>query len=80
MIQTHPLNSFVIFIKTILIFVLSRKIMNIYNNISWKYENVRVKDFRKYEKLEYKKNELKLHIHFRNNWKSTVCLSEISYL
>ena len=80
MIQTHPLNSFVIFIKTILIFVLSRKIMNIYNNISWKYENVRVKDFRKYEKLEYKKNELKLHIHFRNNWKSTACLSEISYL
>ena len=40
----------VIFIETILSFVLSRK-MNIYNNIPWKYGNVTVKDFQKYGKL-----------------------------
>ena len=28
-----------------------------------------VKDFRKYEKLEYKKKKLKLGIDFLNNWK-----------
>ena len=34
-----------------------------------KYGNVTVKDFRKYEKLEYKKNKLKLDINFLNNCK-----------
>ena len=42
---------------------------NIYNDIAWKYGNVTVKDFRKYEKLEYKKNKLKLDIDFLNNCK-----------
>ena len=42
---------------------------NIYNDIAWKYGNVTVKDFRKYEKLEYKKNKLKLAINFLNNCK-----------
>ena len=49
--------------------MLSRKIVNIYNDIARKYENVTVKDFRKYEKLEYKKNKLKLDIDFLNNCK-----------
>ena len=31
----------VIFIQTILSFVLSRKIINVYNNIAWKYGNVK---------------------------------------
>ena len=44
--------------------VLSRKIINIYNDIARKYGNVTVKDFRRYEKLEYKKNKLKLGIDF----------------
>ena len=57
----------VIFIQTILSFVLSRKIINIYNNIARKYENVIVKDFRKHDKLEYKKYKLKLDIDFLNN-------------
>ena len=53
-------KNVVIFIQTILSFVLSRKMINIYNDIARKYGNVTVEDFRKYEKLEYKKNKLKL--------------------
>ena len=59
----------VIFIQRILSFVLSRKIININNDIARKYGNGTVKDFRKYEKLEYKKNKLKLDIDFLNNCK-----------
>ena len=69
MIETRLLKNVVIFIQTILSFVLSRKIINIYNDIARKYGNVTVKDFRKYEKLEYKKNKLKLDIDFLNNCK-----------
>ena len=69
MIETHCLRNVVIIIQTTLSFALSRKIINIYNDIAWKYGNVTVKDFQKYEKLGYKKNKLKLHIHFLNNWK-----------
>ena len=68
MIETRRLKN-VIFIQTILSFVLSRKIINIYNDIARKYGNVTVKGFRKYEKLEYKKKELKLDIDFLNNCK-----------
>ena len=49
--------------------MLSRKILNIYNNIAPKYRNVTVNDFRKHEKLEYKKNKLKLDIDYLNNCK-----------
>ena len=45
-------------------FVQSRKIMAIYNNIEPKYGDVTIKDFRKYDKLEYKKSKLKLDINF----------------
>ena len=69
MIETCCLKNVVIFIQTILSFVLSRKIINICNNIAWKYGNVTVKDFLKYEKLEYKKNKLKLDIDLLNNSK-----------
>ena len=51
MIETRRLKNIVIFILTILSFVLSRKIINVYNDIARRYGNVRVKDFRKYEKL-----------------------------
>ena len=44
--------------------MLSRNIINIYNDIARKYGNATVKKFRKYEKLEYKKNKLKLDIDF----------------
>ena len=47
--------------------MLSRKIINIYNDIARKYGNVTVKDFQKYEKLEYKKNILKSETDFLNN-------------
>ena len=57
MIEMPRLKSVVIFFQTILSFVLSRKIINIYNDIAQKYGNITVKDFRKYEKLEYKKNK-----------------------
>ena len=69
MIETRRLKNVVIFFQTILSFVLSRKIINIYNDLAWKHENVTVKDFYKNEKLEYKKNKLKLDIDFINNWK-----------
>ena len=49
--------------------MLSRKIINIYNDIARKYGNVTVKDFHKYKKLEYKKKKLKLDIDFLNNCK-----------
>ena len=58
-----------IFIQTILSFVLSRKVINIYYDIGRKYGKVTVKDFPKHEKLEYKKNKLKLDIDFLNNCK-----------
>ena len=69
MIETRRLKNVVIFIQTILSFVLSRKIINIYNDIAGKYGNATVKDFRKYEKLEHKNNKLKLDIDFLNNCK-----------
>ena len=49
--------------------MLSRKIINVCNDLAWKYGNVTVKDFRKYEKLEYKKKKLKLDVDFLNNCK-----------
>ena len=69
MIETCRLKNVVIFFQTILSFVLSRKIINIYNNLAGKHGNVTVKNFRKYEKLEYKKSKLKLDIDFLNNCK-----------
>ena len=69
MIETRCLKIVFIFLQTILSFVLSRKIINIYNDIARKYGNVMVKSFRKYGKLEYKKNKLKLDIDFLNNCK-----------
>ena len=57
------------FIQAILSYVRSRKITNIYNDIARKYRNVTVKDFRKYEKLEYKNSKLNLDIDFLNNCK-----------
>ena len=60
MIETRRLKIVVIVIQTILSFVLSRKIINNYNDIAPKYGNVTVKDFQKYEYLEYKKNKPKL--------------------
>ena len=71
MIEIHRLKN-VIFFQTILSFVLSRKIINICNDLAQKYGNVTVKDFHKfhkYEKLDYKKNKLKLDLDFLNNWK-----------
>ena len=69
MIETQRLKIVVDFIKTILSIVLSRKIINIYNDIASKYGNVTVKDLWKYVKLEYEKNKLKLDIDFLNNCK-----------
>ena len=76
MIETHCLNV-VIFIQTILSFVLSRKLINIYKNIGQKYGNITVKDFRKCEKLEYKKNKLKFDINFFNNCKQLAVYSKV---
>ena len=60
MTETRHLKNVAIFIQTILRFVLSRKIINIYNDIAQKYGNITVKDFWEYERLEYNKNKLKL--------------------
>ena len=66
LLKQQSLNQInvIIFIQTILSFVLLRKIINIYNYIAWKYGNVTVK-----EKLEYKKNKLKLYINYLSNCK-----------
>ena len=69
MIETRHLKNIAIFIQTKLSFVRLRKIINIYNDIARKCGNGTVKDFRKYEKLDYKKNKLKLDIDFLNNCK-----------
>ena len=69
MTEMHRLKNVVIFFQTIISFVLSRKIINIYNDLVRKHGSVTVKDFHKYEKLEYKKNKLKLNIDFLNNCK-----------
>ena len=49
--------------------MLSREIIYIYNDIAQKHRNVTVKDFRKYEKLKYKQEKLKLDINFLDNYK-----------
>ena len=49
MIETRRLKNVVIFIQTILSFVLPRKSIKMYNDIARKYGNVTVKDFRKLE-------------------------------
>ena len=69
MIEIRRLKNVVILIQSIIRFVLSRKIINIYNDIAREYGKVTVRDFWKYEKLEYKKNKLKVDIEFFNNWK-----------
>ena len=45
MIETQRLKNVVIFIQTNLSFLLTRKIIDIYNDIAQTYENVTVKDF-----------------------------------
>ena len=47
----------------------NRKIINIYNDVARKYGNITVKHFRKYEKLQYRNNKLKLDVDFLNNCK-----------
>ena len=64
-----PFKKCCYFFQTILSFLLSRKIINIYNDVALKHGNVTVKDLRKYEKLRYKQNKLKLDINFLNNCK-----------
>ena len=49
MLETHRLKNVVIFLQSILHFILSRKIIKIYNDIARKHGNVTVQDFRKYE-------------------------------
>ena len=68
-IEARCLKNIIIFLQTILTFAPSRIITNVYYDIAWKYGDVTVKDFRKYERLEYKKNRLKLDIDFLNNCK-----------
>ena len=70
MIETRRLKNVVIFFQTILCFVLSRKIINIYNDIARKHGNVTVKNL----KLEYKKNKLKLDLTFSTIANNLVCI------
>ena len=80
MIGKYCLKNVVIFVQTILSFVLSRRTINIYNDIAWKYGNVTVKDFRKYEKLDNKNNKLKLDIERSQQLQTTWCVSKIPCL
>ena len=74
MIETRRLKNVVIFIQTILNFVLSRKIINIYNDIARKYGNVTVKDFRKHKYISFAFCEyIKKFLNFKNI-KSFLCI------
>ena len=64
MIETRCLKNLVIFFQAFRSFVLARKIISVYNDLARKHGNFTVKDFRKYEKVENKKNKLKLEIDF----------------
>ena len=55
MIEARLLKKVVIFLQTVLSFVLSRKIIKVYNNLARKYGNVMVKDFRNYKKTAVQK-------------------------
>ena len=79
MIEMHRLKNVVIFIQTVLSLVLSRKIINICNYIARKYGNVTVKDFRKHEKLEYKK-KTNIRNQLSQKLQTTWWVSEIPYL
>ena len=79
MIETRRLKTAVILIKTVLSFVLSRKILNI-DKYGTECLKVTVKDLRVYEKLECKKNQLKLDIEFLKKLQITWCVSKIPYL
>ena len=77
----NPLALSSVFVLT---FVLSRKTIDIYNDIAQKYGNVTVKDFRKYEKLEYKKKKkkkkkAKIRHQRSQQLQTTWRVSEISY-
>ena len=50
MIEARRLKKVVIFIQTVLSFVLSSKIINMYKNIARKYENLQLKIF---ENMKY---------------------------
>ena len=69
MIEMRSLKNVVIFFLTVISFALSKKIINIYNDLAQKHGNVTLTDFHKYEKIGYKKNKLKLDINFLNNCK-----------
>ena len=69
MTETRRSKNIITFIQTISSFVLSWKIINIYNDIARRYGNAIVRDFRKFKKLEHKNNKLKLDIDFLNNCK-----------
>ena len=64
MIETRCLKNLVIFFQAFRSFVLARKIISVYNDLARKHGNFTVKDFPKYEKVENKKNKLKLEIDF----------------
>ena len=49
MIETHRLKNVVILIQAVLSLVLSRKFINIYNDVARKYGIVTVKNFRKHQ-------------------------------
>ena len=80
MIETRRLKNAVMFLQTIVSFLLPRKIMNMYNDLAQKDGNVTVKDFRKYEKLEYKNNKTEIRHRLSQQLQTTWCVSKIIHL
>ena len=78
MIETCRLRN-VIFLQTILSFVLSRKITKIYNDIAWKHGNITVKDFWKNE-IKALEEQTQARHRFSQQLQTTWCVSEIPYL
>ena len=80
MIETRRFKNVVMFLQTIVGFLLSRKIMNMYNDLAQKDGNVTVKDFRKYEKLEYKNNKTEIRYRLSQQLQTAWCVSKIIHL
>ena len=80
MIETWRLKNVVIFIQTDLRFVLSRKIINIYNDTAQKYGNVTVKVFLKIWKTRVQKEQTVIRHRLPQQLQTTWRVSEIHYL
>ena len=66
--------------RKIYLFVLSREIVNVNNDIAWKYGNVTIKDFRNKKKTRVQKEQTELRHPLSQQLETTSWVSKFSYL